>query len=135
MLMLQDWYLGACINRTKWYTKKEKTVNASKECDCSQEVIELATGAGYAVGNHVWSYNNAMSSNGLSSLKHDTRGVIKLYVKAPRRTFGPYVLIKWDGEYPGKLTQSNSDNSYPAKNVSTDYQVYIKRYFCFYHYF
>jgi hypothetical protein len=111
--------------------KKEKTVNASKECGCSQKDIELAIGAGYAVGNRVWSYNNAMSNNGLSSLKHDTRGVIEGYVKAPRRIQGPYVLIKWDGEYPGKLTQFNP---YPAKNISTHYQVYIKKLFCFYHY-
>jgi hypothetical protein len=33
--------------------KKEKTVNASKECDCSQKDVELAIGAGYAVGNRV----------------------------------------------------------------------------------
>jgi hypothetical protein len=104
--------------------KKEKTVNYSDKCDCSQEDIELAIGGGYAVGNHVWSYNNAKSGNGLSSLKNDIRGVIKGYIKAPRRIQSPYLLIKWDGEHEIPLAQFNS---YPAQNISTHYQIYIKK--------
>lgn len=90
----------------------------------SNKSIEECEHLGYAVGSSVWSWNIAKSDYGLSDIINNTEGVVMGYdMHPPGRVSGPYLLVKWDRN---EHAVTPLYASYPAKNISAQYNVYSK---------